>query len=112
MSPQGLAMQSPCSAARAMKRSSAHSPRSLGCWISIPWFVIFALGSSKKVKGRGRRRPRHTGLVQMKNAAFWGRADELFDLFLLYRLAMGNYDMVLGFIFVVAAWSCGEWGGF
>jgi hypothetical protein len=37
---QGLVMDSLCSAARAMKRSSAHSPRCLGCLMSIPRFVM------------------------------------------------------------------------
>jgi hypothetical protein len=36
LSPQGLARMRPCSAARSWKRSSAHSPRSLGCGMYGP----------------------------------------------------------------------------
>src|SRR5439155_24620130 len=40
VSPHGLVTHNPCSAARVIKRSSAHSPRSLGCLIFIPLFFM------------------------------------------------------------------------
>src|SRR2546427_10692375 len=40
VTPHGLVTHNPCSAALVIKRSSAHSPRSLGCLIFIPLFFM------------------------------------------------------------------------
>src|SRR5436309_9801479 len=40
VSPHGLVTHNPCSAARVIKRSSAHSPRIFGCLIFIPLFFM------------------------------------------------------------------------
>src|SRR5438128_4237136 len=73
VSPHGLVTHSPCSAAHVIKRSSAHSPRSLGCLIFIPLFFI-DIGnrnhpSIKKAASRGRALFSQTSHYDMRQTA-------------------------------------------
>src|SRR5437879_7435173 len=67
VSPDGLVTHNPCSAARVIKRSSAHSPRSLGCLILIP--LVFMKFLSPTFFG-GHSRPPDFFLTPIKTRPF------------------------------------------